>query len=275
MNIKTTKRLNNGVEMPYLGLGVYLAEVGDATANAVRWAIADGYVHIDTARVYGNEKSVGEGVRASAVDRDDLFVTTKLWNGDMRSNRQQAAFEDSLRDLGMDYVDLYLIHWPVENYLKSWAVMEEIYDSGKARAIGVSNFQQHHLDKLLDQARIVPVVNQVELHPYFNQRALRDYCAEREIAIEAWSPLGGQGGNVMDDAVIKRIAAAHGKTPAQVIVRWDLQHGIITIPKSVHRDRIKQNSDVFDFQLSDEEMAAIDKLDRNTRVGPDPDNFDF
>jgi Aldo/keto reductases, related to diketogulonate reductase len=275
MNLHTTKKLNNGVEIPILGLGVFRSKDGKETSDAVRWAIEAGYTHIDTAKIYENEASVGQGVRDSGIAREKLFVTTKLWNDDMRKNRQLQAIDNSLKALGMEYVDMYLIHWPVENYVESWAAMEKIFASGKARAIGVSNFQPHHLDTLLKQAKTKPVVNQIELHPYLTQETLRRYCAEKDIAVQAWSPLGGQGGNVLAAAKIAEIAKKHGKSPAQVVIRWDLQHGVITIPKSVHKERIGENAGVFDFQLSDAEMTTIESLNKNARVGPDPDNFDF
>ncbi len=275
MNLQTTKKLSNGAEIPVLGLGVFRSKDGQETSNAVRWAIEAGYIHIDTAKIYGNEASVGQGVRDSGIAREKLFVTTKLWNDDMRANRQLQAIDESLKALGMEYVDLYLIHWPVENYVESWKAMEKILASGKARSIGVSNFQPHHLETLMAQSEVMPVVNQVEMHPYLTQEDLRRYSGEKGIAVQSWSPLGGQGGNVLDDAKIKEIADKYGKSPAQVIIRWDLQHGVITIPKSVHKERIIENADVFNFQLSDADMAAIDSLNKNSRVGPDPDNFDF
>ncbi len=275
MNLQTTKKLSNGAEIPVLGLGVFRSKDGQETSNAVRWAIEAGYIHIDTAKIYGNEASVGQGVRDSGIAREKLCVTTKLWNDDMRANRQLQAIDESLKALGMEYVDLYLIHWPVENYVESWKAMEKILASGKARSIGVSNFQPHHLDTLMAQSEVMPVVNQVEMHPYLTQEDLRRYSGEKGIAVQSWSPLGGQGGNVLDDAKIKEIADKYGKSPAQVIIRWDLQHGVITIPKSVHKERIIENADVFNFQLSDADMAAIDSLNKNSRVGPDPDNFDF
>lgn len=275
MDIKSTKKLNNGVEIPCFGLGVFRSAEGAETVDAVRWAIEAGYVHIDTAKIYGNEKSVGQGVREGGVAREKLFITTKLWNEDMRANRQMEAFEGSLKTLGMDYVDLYLIHWPVENYLETWPVMEEIYRSGRARAVGVSNFKQHHLDKLLARAEVVPAVNQIELHPYLTQEDVREYCAGKGIAVQAWSPIGGQGNDLLSDPVLKEIAARHGKSPAQVVIRWDLQLGIVTIPKSVRKERIEQNRDVFDFELSADELAAIGKLNKNRRNGSDPDNFKF
>ncbi len=275
MDITTTTHISDSVDIPNFGLGVFRSPDGKPTADAVRWAIEAGYRHIDTARIYGNEKSVGQGVRDSGIARDKLFITTKLWNDDMRAGRQLQAIDDSLKDLGMDYVDLYLIHWPVENYVQSWVAMEKILASGKARAIGVSNFKEHHLDTLLEEAGIVPAINQVELHPFLTQEPLRRYCASKGIAVEAWSPLGGQGGNVLQDKTIAEIGKKYGKTPAQVVIRWDLQHGIVTIPKSVHEARIKENCDVFDFEISAEDMKRIDALNTNTRVGSDPDNFNF
>ena len=275
MDIRSTTKLNNGVEIPCLGLGVFLSPEGAETTNAVRWAIEAGYIHIDTARIYENEKSVGQGIRDSGIARDKLFVTTKLWNDDMRKGRQMQAIDESLKDLGLDYVDLYLIHWPVENFVESWKCMEKILASGKTRAIGVSNFQIHHLDTLLPQAEIVPALNQIELHPRLTQEPLRKYCAGKGIAVEAWSPLGGKGARMLDTPEIKEIAKKHRKTPAQIIIRWDLQHGIIVIPKSVHQERIVENCGVFDFELSPDDMKIIDSLNQNTRVGADPDNFNF
>ena len=275
MDLRTTRKLNNGVEIPMFGLGVFRSPEGKETSDAVRWAIEAGYVHIDTAKIYGNEKSVGQGIRDGGVAREKLFVTTKLWNDDMRQNRQMQAIDESLKLLGVEYVDLYLIHWPVENYLESWKCMEKILASGKARAIGVSNFQIHHLDKVLAETDIVPAANQIEIHPHLTQEPLRKYCEGKGIALEAYSPLGGQGSTVMSDPVMKKIGDKHGKSPAQVALRWDLQNGIITIPKSVHQKRIVENAQVFDFELSADEMAAINALNRNERNGGDPDNFDF
>lgn len=275
MDIESMKQLNNGIEIPRLGLGVFRSPEGAETVNAVKWAIEDGYIHIDTAKIYGNEKSVGEGVRAGGVPREKIFVTTKLWNQDQRDHRQREGFEESLEALGMDYVDLYLIHWPVDNFVESWKVMEKIYAEGKARAIGVSNFNPHHLDRLLDKAEVVPALNQIEIHPYLTQEKVIEYCTAKGIALEAWSPLGGQGNDVMSDPALKQLAAKYGKTPAQVIIRWHLQRDVIVIPKSVHKDRIKQNCDVYDFELSKEEMDSITKLNRNRRNGSDPDTFNF
>jgi diketogulonate reductase-like aldo/keto reductase len=277
MDLQTTKKLNNGVEIPYLGLGVFQVKEGDETANAVHWAIEAGYRHIDTAALYGNEKSVGIGIRSSGIDRKNIFVTTKLWKDDMLQGTQMKAFEKSLKLLQMDYVDLYLIHWPVaEKSMESWKVLEEIYKSGKARAIGVSNFMEKHLDALLQEAKIVPAVNQVECHPHLAQQPLADYCQKQGIAFEAWSPLGGTGGNLLDDPTLKKIADKHGKSTAKVTLHWELQRGLITIPKSIHQARIIANTDIYEFELSPDEMKAINTLDKNPqRTGPDPNNIDF
>ncbi len=275
MNITSTTKLNNGIEMPTLGFGVFLSPPGDETKNAVRWAIEAGYIHLDTATVYENEQDVGNAIKESGVAREKLFVTTKLWNSDMRANRQLKAFDESLERLQMDYVDLYLVHWPVENFVESYLLLEEIYASGKAKAIGVSNFQTHHMDKLLAKAKIVPAVNQIELHPYLTQETVRKYCAEKGIVIEAWSPIGGQGNDVLQNPVITGIASKYGKSAAQVIIRWHLQQGIVVIPKSVRKPRIEENRNVFDFELTADEIAAIAKLNINRRNGGDPDNFDF
>jgi diketogulonate reductase-like aldo/keto reductase len=277
MDLQKTKKLNNGVEIPYLGLGVFQIKEGNETANAVHWAIEAGYRHIDTAALYGNEKSVGTGIRNSGIDRKKLFVTTKLWKDDMLRGSQMKAFEKSLKLLQMDYVDLYLIHWPVAGKsMESWKVLEEIYKSEKARAIGVSNFMEKHIDALLHEAKIVPAVNQVECHPHLSQQPLVDYCKKHGIVFEAWSPLGGTGGNLLDDPVLKKIADKHGKSAAQVTLRWELQRDIITIPKSIHQARIVANTDIYGFELSADEMKAIDALDKNPqRSGPNPNNMDF
>ena len=277
MDLQTTKKLNNGVEIPYLGLGVFQVKEGDETANAVHWAIEAGYRHIDTAALYGNEKSVGIGIRKSGIDRKKIFVTTKLWKDDMLRGTQMQAFEKSLKLLQMDYVDLYLIHWPVAGKsMESWKVLEEIYKSGKARAIGISNFMEKHLDALLKEAKIRPAVNQVECHPHLSQQPLADYCQKQGIAFEAWSPLGGTGGNLLNDPTLKKIADKHGKSAAQVTLHWELQRGLITIPKSIHQARIIANKDIYGFELSTDEMKAINSLDKNPqRTGPDPNNMDF
>ena len=279
MDLHSSKTLNNGVKIPHLGLGVFQCNDGDETVNAVRWAIEAGYRHIDTAAAYGNEKSVGQAIHDSGINRDELFVTTKLWKEDMLQGTQMKAFEKSLKLLQLNYVDLYLIHWPVPGKtLESWKVLEDIFKSGRARAIGVSNFVQRHLDFLLQDAKIVPAVNQIQCHPYFTQQSLVSYCEKLGIACEAWSPLGGTGGNLLDDLVLKKIAKKHAKSVAQIILRWDLQRGIITIPKSTHQKRIIANTDLYTFKLSKDDMKAINERNQDTRPYPtgwDPDHIDF
>ena len=274
MDIRTVKKLNNGVEMPLLGLGVFRS-VDEEAAQAVKWAIEVGYRHIDTAKIYNNERSTGEGVWASGIAREDMFITTKLWNADMRKSRQMNAFEKSLKHLGTDYVDLYLIHWPVENFTASWKVMEEMYRSGRAKAIGVSNFLIHHLETLLSVAEVIPAVNQIETHPYLQENELIKYCENKGIAVEAYSPLGGEGGDLIHDPLVLSIAQAHKKTPAQVLLRWNLERGVIVIPKSIKKERIIENAALYDFKLTDEEITMLNALERGKRYGADPDNFSF
>ncbi|HHV12414.1 MAG TPA: aldo/keto reductase [Clostridiales bacterium] len=269
------KKLNNGIEIPMLGLGVYLSQDGAETVNAVTWALEAGYRHIDTASVYGNESSVGLGMRESKIPREEIFLTTKLWNDDMRKGRELEAFEASLKRLQTDYVDLYLIHWPVENFEKSWKVMEKIYASGRAKAIGVSNFKEHHLESLLAVADIVPAINQVEAHPLLNNNGLAGCCRSKGIAIQSYRPLGGPKGKLMENATLNKLAEKYGKTPAQIVLRWDIQRDFVVIPKSVHKDRIISNLAVFDFELLPEDMEIIDSMDQGHRFCADPDNFDF
>ncbi|MFO7974122.1 MAG: aldo/keto reductase [Candidatus Hydrogenedentota bacterium] len=266
--------LHNGVDMPWLGLGVFRASQGGEVEQAIQWAVDIGYRSIDTATVYNNEEGVGEGVRRSGVPREQLFITTKVWNSDQGYDRTLKAFEASLQRLGMDYVDLYLIHWPVAGkFQDTWRALEELYGAGKAKAIGVSNFLVPHLEDLLAGAKIVPMVNQVEFHPYLVQSDLLGFCSEHEIRVEAWSPL--MKGNAAEEPTLTRLGAKYGKSAVQLVLRWDLQHEVITIPKSVHRDRIAANADIFDFEISEEDMEAIDALDRGKRFGPDPNNFAF
>lgn len=277
-NLQDTTTLHNGVEMPWLGLGVFKVEDGAEAVNAVKDAIVNGYRSIDTAAVYQNEKGVGQGIRegleATGLKREDLFVTSKVWNSDLGYESTLAAYEASLQKLGLDYLDLYLIHWPVEGkYKDAWRALEKLYNDGKVRAIGVSNFHIHHLEDLMKDAEIKPMVDQVEYHPNLTQKELHAFCKEQGIQLEAWSPL--MQGKLLDHPVLSEIADRHNKTTAQVIIRWDLQNGVVTIPKSIKEERIKSNSDVFDFELSNEEMEKIDNLNQNLRCGPDPDNFDF
>ena len=278
MEINTTKKLNNGAEIPYLGFGTLRSKDNEETVNAVRWAIEAGYRHIDTAAGYGNEKSVGQGIRASGVDRKEIFVTTKLKpDEDMLPGAQRQAFEKSLDLLQLDYIDLYLIHWPVAGKtMEAWKGLEEIYKSGRARAIGVCNFTKQHFRELLRNAKIKPAVNQIELHPHLSQKALVKYCETERIACEAWSPLGGDGGKLLDDPVLNQIAGKYGKSAAQVILRWNLQNGIITIPKSIHQPRIVDNANLFDFELMPDDMKVIDALDQTPkRFGRDPNTLNF
>jgi len=272
-SLTDTVTLSNGVKMPRMGLGVYLSKEGPEVEQAVNAALRAGYRSIDTAAIYGNEAGVGKAIKKSGVARDELFITTKLWNAEQGYDSTLRAHEASLKKLGLDYVDLYLIHWPVKGkYLETWRAFETLYKEGRVRAIGVSNFQIHHLEDVLEKFPTVPAVNQVELHPRLVQAELRDFCAKHSIQVEAWSPLMQGRLNI---PVLADIAKAHGKSPAQVVIRWDLQHGIITIPKSIHENRIIENANVFDFELSAADMAAIDALDKGERLGPDPDNFDF
>ncbi|AEY86146.1 aldo/keto reductase [Streptomyces olivaceoviridis] len=268
-----TVTLHNGVEIPQLGFGVF--QVPDAeTAVVVSAALEAGYRSIDTAAIYGNESGVGKALAGSGIPRGDLFVTTKLWNADQGYDATLKAFDAGLERLGLDYVDLYLIHWPTparDLYRESWKAIEKLAADGRIRAAGVSNFQPAHLERLLDGADLVPVVNQIELHPGLQQSELRALHADLGIATEAWSPLAQ--GAVLGDEAITAIAARHGKSPAQVVLRWHLQLGTIAIPKSVTPARMRENLDVFDFTLSDEEMAAIAALDRGLRTGPHPDTL--
>ncbi len=279
----TTLTLNNGVEMPVLGLGVFQSSP-EETTSAVEIAIADGYRLIDTAASYDNEREVGEGIRASGIDRGELFITTKLWFSDYGYDEAFVGFEGCLRRLGLDYLDLFLLHQPVpvdfDATVAAYKAMEKIVSERRARAIGVSNFREQHLENLMQRTEVVPAVNQVELHPFFTQQPLREFHAEHGIRTEAWSPLGGIHRyrpadpsavlNLLEHPAVTSIAEKHGKTPAQVVLRWHIEHGVLAIPKSVKAHRIKENMDVFDFELSADEVASIDALDTGVRAGPDP-----
>lgn len=265
--LQSVVTLNNGVEMPIFGLGVFRSD-GD-TVPAVTSAIRHGYRLIDTAAYYFNEKEVGEAVKSSGVPRDEIFVTTKLWNDRQREGTQREAFEESLNALGLEYVDLYLVHWPIPGKIQeTWKVLEKLYDEKLVRAIGVSNFLSHHLEELGVKGNVAPAVDQFECHPYLTRKELRDYCKKHNIAAEAWSPLGR--GASLEEPVLKEIAEKYGKTPAQIILRYDVENEIITIPKSVKEKRIIENADIFDFELTPEEIAQIDSLDRGDMHG-DPD----
>ena len=272
----TTMTMNNGVQIPQLGLGVFQTPDGKATSQAVTWALQAGYRHIDTAMIYGNEESVGQGIRDSGLKRRDVFLTTKLWNDDIRSGRAKEAFEESLDRLGTDYVDLYLIHWPAQGWQQAWQDMEELYRQRRVRAIGVCNFQQHHLEELHSISSTKPAVNQIESSPQFVNQELIDYChGELRVDVEAYSPLGGTGGSVLSDPRLESISRRVGRSPAQVVLRWHIQRGLIVIPKSTHQERIEQNAQVFDFTLDEDDMKAISAMDSGIRAGADPDNFDF
>jgi len=273
-HVQDTTTLYNGVKMPWLGFGVFKVKDGDEVVDAVKTAIKAGYRSIDTAKVYNNESGVAQGIRESGIAREDLFITTKVWNSDQGYESTLAAFEESMKRLELEYLDLYLIHWPVKGkYKDTWRALEKLHKEGRIRAIGVSNFQIHHLEDLTIDATVKPAVNQVELHPLLTQKELRDYCSKHEIQIEAWSPLGQ--GNLMEHPLLQDIAAKYGKSPAQVILRWDLQNGIVTIPKSVTPERIHANTELYDFELTAEEIEQINGLNENKRFGSDPDNFNF
>ena len=270
-----TIRLNNGVEIPQLGFGVFQIDPAE-TRDATLAALEVGYRHIDTAQMYGNEKQVGEAVRASGIDRGDIFVTSKLNNNKHAYDDALAAFDQTLADLDIDYLDLFLVHWPlptVGDFVETWRAMEKVYAGGKVRAIGVSNFQPTHLRRLHGETDVTPAVNQVEIHPYLTNDEVRAFDSEHGIATEAWSPIAQ--GKVLDDPTITRIAESNAKTPAQVTLRWHLQRGDIVFPKSVTRSRVEENFDVFDFELSGTDMTDISSLDKGERTGPDPDTFDY
>jgi 2,5-diketo-D-gluconate reductase A len=268
--------LNNDVSMPQLGFGVFLISDAEAEPTVAR-AIDAGYRSIDTARAYNNEEGTGRAIKSCGVPREELFVTTKLWNADHGYDSTLRACAASLDRLGLDYLDLYLIHWPMparDRYLDTWRAFERLLAEGRLRAIGVSNFQPAHLARVMDAFDVVPAVNQIELHPYLQQAELRAFHAEHGIVTEAWSPLG-QGKGLLDDPALATIGAKHGKTPAQVAIRWQLQLGNVVIPKSVTPSRIVENIDVTDFELDDDDLAAIAALESGTRYGPDPDTFDY
>ncbi|MGE6488705.1 aldo/keto reductase [Paenisporosarcina sp. NPDC076898] len=277
-DLQACTTLHNGVKMPWFGLGVFKVEEGTEVIEAVKTAISKGYRSIDTAAVYQNEEGVGEGIRqgmkAAGISREELFITSKVWNADFGYESTLEAYETSLKKLGLKYLDLYLIHWPVEGkYKDTWRALETLYKEDRVKAIGVSNFHIHHLQDVMKDATIVPMVNQVEYHPKLTQEDLRAFCQQNHIQFEAWSPL--MQGQLLEEEKLKEIADAKGKSVAQIILRWDLQNDVVTIPKSINEHRIVENASIFDFELSAEEMEKISSLNENKRVGPDPDNFDF
>lgn len=272
LTINSTKTLHNGVEMPRFGLGVYKMTDKEAAMEAMTTAINAGYKAIDTATIYDNEVEVGEAVRNSSVKREDLFITSKVWNTEQGYDETLRAFEASLKRLGFDYLDLYLTHWAIEGkYIDTYRAIQRLYDEKLVRSIGVSNHQQHHLEEILATANTKPMVNQIELHPQLTQEPLREYCAANDIAITSWSPLAR--GRLLEDPVLAKIAAIHGKSIAQIVIRWHLQSDLIVIPKSVTPSRIKENAQVFDFSLTQEEMKMIDGLNQDWRSGTHPDKI--
>jgi 2,5-diketo-D-gluconate reductase A len=270
-----TIALNNGVEIPQLGFGVFQIPPAE-TKEATLTALEIGYRHIDTAEMYGNEEGVGQAVRESGIPREEVFVTSKLNNGFHEPQAALEAFQRTLDTLDLGYVDLFLMHWPlpdVLDYVETWKAMEQMYEGGKVRAIGVSNFKEHHLNRLLAETTVVPAANQIEIHPYLTQDGLRAYDAEHGIATEAWSPIAQ--GKVLDDAVLERIARRVERSTAQVTLRWHIQRGDIVFPKSVTRERVQANFELFDFELTDADMSDITALNRDERTGPDPDTFNY
>ena len=272
MDLSSTLKLSYGVEIHWVGLGVFKSPPGAETEQAVRWALEIGYRHIDTAAFYENEADVGRALKDSGVPREKVFITTKVWNTDQGYESTLKAFDRSRRLLDIDVVDLYLVHWPIKGkYKETWKALEKLLGEGKVRAIGVSNFLAHHLEDLMKNSTIAPTVNQVEFHPFLVQKDLLDFDSRSGIRHEAWSPL--TRGRFLDNPVIAELSRKYGKTPAQIVLRWDIDLGVVTIPKSVHRERILENSLVFDFELAHEDIARISGLDTGTRIGPHPDNM--
>jgi len=271
-SLKDTIKLSNGVEMPWIGLGVFKVNDGDEVVQSVKAALRNGYKSIDTAAIYGNEEGVGQAIKESNIPREELFITTKLWNSDQGYESTLNAFETSLKKLDLDYLDLYLIHWPgKDQYKETWKAFEKLYKDGRVRAIGVSNFQIHHLEELISSSEIKPMVNQVEYHPHLTQIELLSFCKKEGIQLEAWSPL--KQGQLLHDPVLEEIARKHNKSVAQIILRWDLQNGVVTIPKSIKEHRIIENANIFDFHLENEDMERISGLNIDSRAGSHPDTM--
>lgn len=277
LNPNSKITLNNGVQIPVIGFGTYKVPEGEDVVIAVKWALEAGYRHIDTAKVYKNEEGVGRAIKESGIPREEIFVTTKLWNPDQGYETGLAAIDESLSKLGLEYVDLYLVHWPtaspdtsisINKREESWKAMEEIYKSGKAKAIGVSNYAIVHLEEMKKYATVLPTINQVEFHPFLYQQELLNYCKQNNIVLEAYRPL--TNGQRLTDENIEKIAEKYGKTGAQAVLRWSVQHGCVPLPKSTHKERIEENINIFDFELSEEDMRTIDGLNENFRFSPDP-----
>jgi len=269
--------LNNGVQIPQVGLGVFQTKEGEEVERAVNVALEVGYRLIDTAAIYGNERGTGKAIKESGIPREDIFITTKLWNANHAYDAALRAFDESLEKLDCDYIDLYLIHWPLPMYglyTEAWSALEKLYEDKRVRAIGVSNFKPHHLEELLKNAKVVPAVNQIELHPMLQQKETRAFCDEHGIVIESYSPLM-QAGEAIEHPIIAKLAKKYGKTPAQLILRWHVQSGFVVIPKSIRAERIQENFDLFDFELSCEDMQSIETMDAGKRIGADPDTASF
>ena len=272
-NLLDSVILNNKVKMPRVGFGTFKMENGQDSVEAVKEALRVGYRHIDTATVYKNEEGVGTAIKESGVPREEIFLVSKVWNSHQGYDNTLRAFETSLKRLKTDYLDLYLIHWPKALNKKTWLAMEKLYNDGKVKAIGVCNFKVHHLEDLMSSSKIMPAVNQVEFHPYFPQAEVREYCIKYNIQLEAWGPL--MQGKVFEIPLMKELAEKYNKTISQIVLRWDLQMGVVTIPKSVTPERIKENTHIFDFMLSKEDMDRIATLHTGERIGPDPDTITF
>lgn len=273
-DIRGTVELYNGIPMPYFGLGVFQLDDGEEVMHTVKYALSVGYIHIDTASLYGNERGVGKAIAESGIPRKELFVTSKVWNSDQGYDSTLRAFDKSMKLLGFEYLDLYLVHWPVKGkYIETWKALEQLYAEGRVRAIGVSNFLLYHLEDLLKHCKTVPMVNQMEFHPRLVQQKLIDYCCSHKIQYEAWSPL--MQGKIFNIRELQGLASKYEKDIAQIVLRWDLQKCVVTIPKSVHHERIVSNAQIFDFEISAEDMLAIDRLDKQQRVGADPEDFNF
>lgn len=271
--VNLNNELNNGVKIPKLGFGTFKVEDGQETIDAVKTALEVGYRHIDAASCYDNEESVGQGIVESGVPREEIFITSKVWNTDQGYESTLRAFDLSLKKLGTEYLDLYLIHWPKKLNKETWKALEKLYKEGKVRAIGVSNFKEYHLIDLMESAEIKPMVNQIEFHPQLSQPELLKFCKENQIQVVAWGPL--MQGQLAKYPLFEELSKKYNKTPAQIVLRWDIQQGVVTIPKSINPDRIKSNADIFDFELTDEDMEKISMLNTGERIGADPDNINF